>query len=371
MPGVVYKSTRTKYAEGYLREQLASGMWKSGDVLPASDELARLLGISKITLSNAMEPLVREGLLLRKTGVGTLVSDSISPNEQGIVIFTSTSYESINRPNSLISGDISYFETGLVRSIIKLLNAENRSYALVHPSVEHSTGFLDEPYITNKNRICGAIGMMDRFRCITSDSSLDFPFVAISPYVSETKNEVIIDLAISYKTGLDILKANGNKSILFMSYDYQASAGQTDKSQAVRDKLIANGISEFLRSNPNITDLPISYETIISGAPYYLLREYLENNPYPDALFIVDDTFIPGVYHALKDMNIEVGKDLKLLCISTKQRNYGFDLAWTRLEYDTESIAIAVVNILKECLNGDDSGIKQYAWPKLVMGNSL
>ena len=163
----------------------------------------------------------------------------------------------------------------------------------------------------------------------------------------------------------------GISKVLFINYDYDLSAEYVDQHQSVRDKLIAGGVAEILRCNPDTINLPISYETIISGAAYYKTRQYLENNPMPEAIFVADDTFVSGVYLALKDMKIQVPDDLKVICVSTKGRDYGFEMNWTRLEYDVESIAQTFVSILNDCINGNNNGIKQYAWPVFIKGSSM
>jgi DNA-binding GntR family transcriptional regulator len=56
--------------------------WKSGDLLPAEQHLARKFRVSVGTMRHAIQLLVREGLLLRQQGRGTQVRRSIPMDQQ-------------------------------------------------------------------------------------------------------------------------------------------------------------------------------------------------------------------------------------------------------------------------------------------------
>ena len=64
-------------AEELLRKIIRSPQYAKGKLLPNEVALAKQLAISRSTLRIAINKLVYEGLLVRKKGVGTKVSDSI------------------------------------------------------------------------------------------------------------------------------------------------------------------------------------------------------------------------------------------------------------------------------------------------------
>ncbi len=57
-----------------LREQISSGVLQPGEKLPAEDELAAQFGVSRMTVRQGISDLTDEGILYRKRGVGTFVS---------------------------------------------------------------------------------------------------------------------------------------------------------------------------------------------------------------------------------------------------------------------------------------------------------
>jgi GntR family transcriptional regulator len=57
----------------HLRDSIASGKYGPGDKIPTEPELSECYGVSRITARQAVEHLVREGLVARKQGKGTFV----------------------------------------------------------------------------------------------------------------------------------------------------------------------------------------------------------------------------------------------------------------------------------------------------------
>ncbi|MBX2923876.1 MAG: GntR family transcriptional regulator [Chitinophagaceae bacterium] len=64
-------------AEELLRKIIKQPQYSKGKLLPNEVELAKQLAISRTTLRLAINKLVYEGLLIRKKGVGTKVSNSV------------------------------------------------------------------------------------------------------------------------------------------------------------------------------------------------------------------------------------------------------------------------------------------------------
>jgi GntR family transcriptional regulator len=72
-----------------LRKELARGVWKPGDRMPSEAELIAAYGVSRITVRQAFDLLVNDGLVYRRRGSGTFVT--APPIELGlnrIVSFT-------------------------------------------------------------------------------------------------------------------------------------------------------------------------------------------------------------------------------------------------------------------------------------------
>ncbi len=62
-----------------FRQRIRSGQWASGDQLPTLDELEREFHVARVTLRQALNLLEAEGMIWRRRGRGTFVSDSAGP----------------------------------------------------------------------------------------------------------------------------------------------------------------------------------------------------------------------------------------------------------------------------------------------------
>ncbi|MGL6295994.1 MAG: GntR family transcriptional regulator, partial [Plesiomonas sp.] len=53
-----------------------AGEWNTDESLPSENDLAQRFGVSQGTVRKALDALVLEGVLYRRQGVGTFVSDA-------------------------------------------------------------------------------------------------------------------------------------------------------------------------------------------------------------------------------------------------------------------------------------------------------
>jgi DNA-binding transcriptional regulator YhcF (GntR family) len=67
----------TRQIAEQIRTQCASGALRSGDRLPSVREMARDLAVNQNTVLRAYEKLTADGLLDRRHGAGTYVSDDL------------------------------------------------------------------------------------------------------------------------------------------------------------------------------------------------------------------------------------------------------------------------------------------------------
>jgi len=59
-----------------LRERISSGEWKVDQMIPSENDLARMYGISRVTVRSVVNELANDGLLYRVQGKGTFVARS-------------------------------------------------------------------------------------------------------------------------------------------------------------------------------------------------------------------------------------------------------------------------------------------------------
>lgn len=92
--------------EQLLRKMMSLTEYQTGKLLPNEVDLSRQLGISRNTLRQATNKLVHEGLLLRKKGVGTVVSKPVDSKAKNWMSFSqemkSKGIEVVNYDTELI-----------------------------------------------------------------------------------------------------------------------------------------------------------------------------------------------------------------------------------------------------------------------------
>ncbi len=105
MTGLV-KGTVPLYAqlEVSLRESISRGNWGPGQPLPSDRELAEQWRVSRCTVRQALDNLVRDGLIERRQGKGTFVVPSeVVRDFIGYYTFTSSNEEPIHLTSKVIS----------------------------------------------------------------------------------------------------------------------------------------------------------------------------------------------------------------------------------------------------------------------------
>jgi GntR family transcriptional regulator len=91
MNGIVRDSKLPIYHQLYelLRNDIVRGEWQPGDMLPSESELIEQYGVSRITVRQALEALVNDGLIYRQRGRGTFVAHpTVEQGLSRIISFT-------------------------------------------------------------------------------------------------------------------------------------------------------------------------------------------------------------------------------------------------------------------------------------------
>ena len=72
-----------------IKKDIEAGKWKIGEKIPSERELAENFSVSRMTLRQAIQTLVDEGILERKIGSGTFVArKKVQEKMSGITSFT-------------------------------------------------------------------------------------------------------------------------------------------------------------------------------------------------------------------------------------------------------------------------------------------
>ncbi|MFL2099532.1 GntR family transcriptional regulator [Desemzia sp. FAM 23991] len=111
-----------------IRKMIEEGHWKVGERIPSERDLAKTFEVSRMTLRQAVQTLVDEGILERKVGSGTYVSSQkVQEKMTGIQSFTETMRSQGRKPTSKT---ISYHVKPASVSEAEHLHLENETVVL-------------------------------------------------------------------------------------------------------------------------------------------------------------------------------------------------------------------------------------------------
>jgi GntR family transcriptional regulator len=105
MTGLSRQSRLPLYQQLYdiLHDELRRGQWKPGDMLPAESELMQRFEVSRITVRQVLDMLVKEGLIYRQQGRGTFVAHpTIEQTQARIVSFTEDMHQRGFQPGTQV-----------------------------------------------------------------------------------------------------------------------------------------------------------------------------------------------------------------------------------------------------------------------------
>src|SRR6516164_7428856 len=68
-------------AQHTISQRISRGEYAPGSQLPSESELSRELGVSRVTVREALRVLAQEGLLVKVQGKGTFVSDNAAVHQ--------------------------------------------------------------------------------------------------------------------------------------------------------------------------------------------------------------------------------------------------------------------------------------------------
>ncbi|KRM00270.1 GntR family transcriptional regulator [Liquorilactobacillus satsumensis] len=111
-----------------IKRSIESGKWSIGDRIPSERELAVKFGVSRMTLRQAIQTLVDEGILERHVGSGTYVARrKVQEKMSGVTSFTELTKEQGKVPSSKT---LSYHVTTPSLSEMEKLNLKEKDQVL-------------------------------------------------------------------------------------------------------------------------------------------------------------------------------------------------------------------------------------------------
>ncbi|CAA9446989.1 MAG: Maltose operon transcriptional repressor MalR, LacI family [uncultured Rubrobacteraceae bacterium] len=298
--------TVTRRAGGPMYQQLRQdllgrirrGEYSAGDLLPSESALCEQYGVSVTTARRALLELVKEGAVYRKAGVGTMVASGV---RRVRLAFLSIDYK----------GDAWRRTPSAMGEIVAGLGEEcwQRAAAFSMTGVErdgaatHLRGLVEERSVD---------GVLLRTADDIDEELLEIlegagmPYVVVKRRVPDRKiNCVISDDVTGARIATSHLLDLGHTRIAFVCAKAHLTLGQ-ERLAGYRAALAERGVEfepALVRQRPNFT----------TEEGYGAVRELLDVPSPPGAVFVASDTMALGAYGAVRDLGMEVPRDVSLV----------------------------------------------------------
>ena len=284
-----------------IRQEIEDGVYGASGKLPSERALADRFGVSRTSIRESLEGLVKDGVLMRVIGKGTFVA------------FGAQSTDTAQIPSRasvgfLIGENIFHFvQPGYSRI---LLGAEQACRQLGHSLVFHSVG-EDEHFEQDweRNKAIGITGYLIagglRKKTLDLLLSREIPVVLTDLIVQgENATAVGADYGSGTRQALEHLAGLGHRQIGFIGFP------NSEKYRAYWQTLEALDLA-YRPQFVHFLHLPDVPPGILAG--FQAMQAIIQSGKIPTALVVTNDLVAVGVMEALKLAKIAVPESVSIV----------------------------------------------------------
>ncbi|MBD2862903.1 GntR family transcriptional regulator [Paenibacillus oceani] len=302
----------------YVRNQIEQSVWLANDKIPSENEMAGQFKVSRITIKNALQELIEEGLIYRIQGKGTFVAQD------------KLGEPPVYRPEKR-QGDLTVaflmpridnrFTANLLHGIENQLADEgfNLLFRTTGDSQETEKELLNQIVRSGFNGIIIYPAQGQSYNEEILKLTLnEFPVVVVDRYLRGVEtNYVCSDNVTGAFEATEHCYRMGHRRIGFISTHVEGTSSIEDRLTGYEKALSENGIliDRYLR----LTDLEskevnrILQDGASDSASKERIVQYLERNPELTAVIAVNSSVGLTVMEAAKQLSRRVPEDLSVV----------------------------------------------------------
>jgi len=206
------KQVKHKLIYDKLCNDIIKGTYKPGQQLPTENELAELFDTSRPTISRAMRDLQAKGLITRRQGQGTFVTQSSKPSNQTLGLLIHWQLRPVQTTNSTIFGI-------MVPELLKYASASNYSLLLNDIPVESHSDYVQRAQAVCKRLVTSHVA--GTFFTPLELTKNNFFNINIAEQLKKAGIAVVLldrDLTDSYhRSSFDVVGINNEQSSLVLT----------------------------------------------------------------------------------------------------------------------------------------------------------
>lgn len=302
----------------YVRDNIRQSVWQSDEKIPSENELADKFKVSRITIKNALQELIEEGLIYRIQGKGTFVSTNklgeppvYRPAQQDS--YNTIAYLMPRLDNRFTANLLHGIENQLAEEGFHLLfrttgdSQENERLILRHMVQSGVKGIIIYP-------AQGQSYNEDILKLTLNE----FPVVVVDRYLRGVETNYVC--SDNVKGAFDAVShciQQGHRHIGFISTHTEGTSSIEDRLTGYEKALSEHGI--LIDRHLRLTELDSKQvnEILREGASHAASKEriktYLETNPGLTAVIAVNSAVGLTLMEAAKELSIQVPEQLSVV----------------------------------------------------------
>jgi GntR family transcriptional regulator of arabinose operon len=369
-PGLIKDSPIPLYKQvlNYLETYIVSGKIQAGTRLPTEAELRKALGVSRVTIRQALNSAVEAGLVVRKAGKGTFVAqNNATPPAEGFIgyvvhhLISSFNIQLLLGVEEALKGSHYHLIFGISNS-----DVDKENLILQSLGSREMLGFIVQPVYSMKQ---------DRVLARISKSMT--PLVLLD---RETPN-IQADLVFSdhYRGGREIVShliQQGYTDIGFVATDVIYLSSVAGRYQGYRE---AMEMAHLTVRPPFVIQAlrEVGYNQVLHSIPheastaYEEIAGYLSSPERPQAIAAVNDVVALMIIQTARKLNLRIPEDLALVGYDNLDFADQWDL--TTVDQCPQKIGEAAVRQLLKRIQGNREEPERIALPvkQVIRGSSM
>lgn len=334
------------YAKIYndLKAKISTGIFQIGDMIPPEKELVQIYGVSRITVQKAVNLLAKDGIVERKSGVGTFVIDSdnkeIPKRFIGLILPGLTD----SYGNRLLQTIISEAEKSNYQLVLKFSEeSQHKESALVDELINMPVdGLLIEPVQRNFYDENLIKKIYSDFPIVILDKELDgidSMFVGSDHYTGAFESA-------------DLIIKKGHRNVVVIGYAHIKNTTLEERIEAftaafweTTTPLVSKHVARIIRSTYLSTDLALLKSDVS------LIKSFID--AIQPTCVICLDTHVTGlVQEALSELHLSFPDDISLFGFDSNNSSY-LSTNYTYLMQDENAIGVKSVELLKKAIRNE------------------
>ena len=340
-------SLKTRIAESF-RRKINAGILRPQDPIPPTCRIAEEFGTAPSNVHRALLSLVREGLIVRKPGHGSVVAPNLRKlRDVAVCVSVSNPFDGYRFRTPL---------AGYVCDELKKrgMNPVLQFYQGKGQLLEHLNG------MTESGSVQGAVLIINIDMVCEIRDKLTIPYAIFNS--AEVDYGAKFDFRKALDEALAALKMQGCRTLALIgtapSEEWKKTASRTESKRYVPLHTVMQKTAkiyglELPEEFIQITGYHRQTEEDRSQFGWTAANRLFAGRKRPDALVVSADDLLPGIIYALKEKNIRVPEELQLIPFFTRELSFFSPYPLAKIEVSLARTAVELCNILERASRGE------------------